>query len=613
MPSAQDTVTITGTHSIRVNLPGAACASASLVPAKNNSTVVLSFATNATLTVQGSVVVGGSGSKRGKIDMTAGGTLTAGSLVLGNTASLWVPGAGTVELTGNNTLPASVFTTFNQLVLRGGTTTMPVPASVSGSLSIGPSGSASVSVGNGVTVSVNRLSLGGLGKISGTWGSSVSAAAHVSDVFFAATSGLISVVADTRAASVVVLWPSASAITYGQPLSACVLGGGQASVPGAFAFADASLVPGVGTSAQAVAFTPADAETYRGVSGTITVTVSPAPEPVAGITLAWDPSGSTNVAGYILYRGDVSGAYTVSNAFPGSVTGATVSGLATGIHYFAVTAYAADGTESDFSNELIVTNTGSALVAAPSALATLQTLEVQATASGGTEPAYAPPADVQSTVAGIPSRLSLARERDQTRLTLLGTVGADMQVQVSTNLVDPFGWQTVSTLTLSQPAPAGEGAVAAPDLLATAFVPALETIVPPAPPSGAAVFYRVLMPYSYATLASKVLQDKGYQTWMVVVRLAGETLHDVCYVGQEQAYIECSEVSFVLAVNHADPTIRAIAEDFGSYASMNWTSASTFILTNGVRQLTATVVKTEDPSSDVTLTANLTSPILINF
>jgi hypothetical protein len=613
VPSAPDTVTITGTHSVRVNIPGAACAGVSLVPAKNNSTVVLSFASNATLTVQGGVTVGGSGSKRGKLDMTAGGTLAAGSLVLVNAGSVWAPGAGTVELTGNNTLPSSVFTTFNHLVLRGGATTMPVPASVSGLLSIGPSGNASASVGSGVTVSVNRLSLGGLGKSSGTWGSSLSAAEHVSDAFFAATSGLISVVADTRPAGVVMLWPSAGGIVYGQPLSDSVLSGGQASVPGAFTFVDASLVPVVGTSAQAVAFTPEDPGTYRGVIGSIPVTVSPPPEP-AGLVLAWDPSDSTNVAGYILYRGDASGAYAVSNVFPGSVTGTTVSGLATGVHFFAVTAYAGDGTESEFSNELIVTNTGVALLAAPAAPATLQSADVQAMAI---EPALtapvAPSADLQATVPGIPSRLALALEPDPIRLEIQGTVGADMQVQVSTNLVDPLAWRTVATLTLGQPAPAGEGAAAAPDLLATAFVPALETLVPPAPPDGAAVFYRLMMPYSYAALAAKVLQGKGYETWLVAVRLVGETLHDVCYVSPEQAYIACNEVTFVMALNHADPTLRAIADDFGNSVSMNWTSASTFILTNGARQLTSTVVKTDDPSADVTLTANLTSPILINF
>lgn len=69
------------------------------------------------------------------------------------------------------------------------------------------------------------------------------------------------------------------------------------------------------------------------------------------VNLAWDPSASTNVAGYNVYYGVASGIYT--NVVPaGNVTNTTISGLASNtIYYFAATAYDSNGIESDFSVE----------------------------------------------------------------------------------------------------------------------------------------------------------------------------------------------------------------------------------------------------------------------
>ena len=69
-------------------------------------------------------------------------------------------------------------------------------------------------------------------------------------------------------------------------------------------------------------------------------------------TLTWDPSTSTNVAGYKVYMGTASGTYSSSITVE-STTNYTVSDLAVGsTYYFAVTAYNASGIESSFSNEV---------------------------------------------------------------------------------------------------------------------------------------------------------------------------------------------------------------------------------------------------------------------
>lgn len=83
------------------------------------------------------------------------------------------------------------------------------------------------------------------------------------------------------------------------------------------------------------------------------------PVPVLGVTppgtysvtLAWNPSPSTNITGYRVYYGLASGNYT-NSVMVGNVTTNTVAGLAGGVtYYFVATAVGTDGQESPFSNE----------------------------------------------------------------------------------------------------------------------------------------------------------------------------------------------------------------------------------------------------------------------
>ena len=73
------------------------------------------------------------------------------------------------------------------------------------------------------------------------------------------------------------------------------------------------------------------------------------------VSLAWNPSTGTNIAGYHIYYGGASGAYTnIVNA--GNTTNATISNLTEGnTYFFAATAYDSSGLESAFSNEISYT------------------------------------------------------------------------------------------------------------------------------------------------------------------------------------------------------------------------------------------------------------------
>lgn len=167
VPKAWDRVLIKNGHTVTVDINNAACASIELCsgggianlnfsgtspsltvfnnidiggPVNNNRTGIITFTSNAILSA-GSLSLNKNlnGTSYSEINMTAGGTLQTGSFIIGGTGTtaLWIPGAGTVQMTATNTLPATIFTDFNNLQINTGTTTTGVAiATLKGSLTV---------------------------------------------------------------------------------------------------------------------------------------------------------------------------------------------------------------------------------------------------------------------------------------------------------------------------------------------------------------------------------------------------------------------------------------------------------------------------------------------
>jgi hypothetical protein len=77
----------------------------------------------------------------------------------------------------------------------------------------------------------------------------------------------------------------------------------------------------------------------------------------AEISLAWDANSEPHLAGYNIYYGTASGEYS-HRINVGNTTEYTVAGLDDGgTYYLAATAYDQDGNESDYSEELVHTDT----------------------------------------------------------------------------------------------------------------------------------------------------------------------------------------------------------------------------------------------------------------
>ncbi|UEG49391.1 hypothetical protein LK994_12185 [Ferruginibacter lapsinanis] len=201
VPISADNVTILGAHTVTVNVTNAACASLAVAPAagglarlnfsgttpsltvtgtvdvgtnsaNNNRAGIITFTSDATLTA-GAIRLNKqtNGSNSGVV-MTAGGQLNTGSISIGTLATGaafdWTMGTGTVQLTANNTLPATIVTTFNNLKINSGfTTTSGVSFSVGGTLTVDgtltPGNTAHIFSGAGTltgagTIKVNLIS-----------------------------------------------------------------------------------------------------------------------------------------------------------------------------------------------------------------------------------------------------------------------------------------------------------------------------------------------------------------------------------------------------------------------------------------------------------------------
>lgn len=132
-----------------------------------------------------------------------------------------------------------------------------------------------------------------------------------------------------------------------------------------------------------------------------------AAEAAPHVHLSWDASLETDIIGYNVYYGGESGNYT-NLISAGNVTDVLIDGLTEGAtYYFAVTAVAATGLESLFSNEATY------LV-----------------------PLVTPPAAVQLQIAAAPDGTF--------HLTGAGAAGHLYEIQASTDL---FSWSAIGSTT----------------------------------------------------------------------------------------------------------------------------------------------------------------------
>ncbi len=124
-----------------------------------------------------------------------------------------------------------------------------------------------------------------------------------------------------KATPTVTVWPTATAITYGQTLAHSALTGSTVSVSGVLEFTAPTTVPGVGTYTADVTFTPVDTTHYNTVSGTVSVTVNKATPAVTAWPAADAITYGQTLAASTLTGGTASAAGTFAFAAPDAAPG----------------------------------------------------------------------------------------------------------------------------------------------------------------------------------------------------------------------------------------------------------------------------------------------------
>ena len=108
-------------------------------------------------------------------------------------------------------------------------------------------------------------------------------------------------------------WPTASAITYGQPLSASILSGG--STAGHFAWTNPAFVAGAGSDSESVTFTPTNSTDYTTATKNVSVTVNQATPTISVLPVAGGITVGQTLNSSALTGGTAIDAY--ANTVPG--------------------------------------------------------------------------------------------------------------------------------------------------------------------------------------------------------------------------------------------------------------------------------------------------------
>ena len=168
----------------------------------NNQTIRSEYTYN-------NLIFSGAGDASSDGDITIGGDFTintVGTLDFGaftyDIGGDWINDAGTLDLTSSTinlngagqTIGGTNSTTFNNLRLSGsGTKTFSFSTTIDATLSID---GVVANLGAFTSHTTNALAFDNVGQVSGTWGSTSSAAANTNDTYFAATAGVITAAVD---------------------------------------------------------------------------------------------------------------------------------------------------------------------------------------------------------------------------------------------------------------------------------------------------------------------------------------------------------------------------------------------------------------------------------
>ena len=316
-PGSGDDAVIASGHNVTVNVTNAVALTVTVGSGTNNTTSTLSFNSGSVLTITNSLTVGGSGNRKGTIDMTNGGTLKIGTSVSTNSNTVTgVSGTGTVEYNGAvQTVNTVFFSSYNNLTLSGSGTKTTTGVTVNGILSM--EGTATVSAaptyGSAATLQYNTATSRTAGA---EW---LATFAATGGVIIANTGTITLNGAKVFSDSVPLTMNSGATLSTSASNFALTLGGNFIN-SGTFT-AGSSAITISGTGAQSIdGFTTTGALTISKTSGTATLNAAS-----GAASLIFSASGATLSISNSL---TITGAVTLNNASASDVT-AVIAGAGT--------------------------------------------------------------------------------------------------------------------------------------------------------------------------------------------------------------------------------------------------------------------------------------------
>jgi hypothetical protein len=100
----------------------------------------------------------------------------------------------------------------------------------------------------------------------------------------------------------------------------------------------------------------------------------------------------------------------------------------------------------------------------------------------------------------------------------------------------------------------------------------------------------------YATLAASVLGEKGYTPRLIAIRMPG-IVHVVCYIEETHSYLDYNKRHSHWPVVKSADSIPEIAQKVAKSFGNTWSSASEFVFDGHNKQLVATVMDKQSPTS----------------
>ena len=326
------------------------------------------------------------------------------------------------------------------------------------------------------------------------------------------------------------------------------------------------------------------------------------------VTVAWNPSTSTNLFGYLFYYGLSNGNYTHVASISRSKTSLTLTQLESGREYHcSVVAYNESGIQSRHSNRLVI-QVPSAPLAESIAISDSPQQIASVAHALDPEPIIQVKAPLNTdskqnltfdtfAIQGFPTGLHLEYKSGKILPVIVAPKGVKVILEATDDPSHSSNWHPVREIQMGKSTGSKldrntQGSIQ--EIILSNIVPAFQIVEWPAAMKAKQGFIRVSMDQDYETLIASKLASLGIQINLLNIAFTGNVERRYCHVPQEDRIIHFDTTSNQIQVHHIPGTIRDIADLMAIHEDSSWTNFS-------VLNLSETQIKAESSTAGTKL------------